>query len=77
VPGDISVTGFDDIAIGRPIVPALTTATSPRAELGRRAWSLLHDAIHGREPTENAVLLPGALPKRQSTGPAPGRPGRV
>jgi LacI family transcriptional regulator len=69
VPGDISVTGFDDIAIGRHVFPALTTATSPRDELGRRAWTLLHDAIRGREPVENAVLLPGTLQKRQSTGP--------
>ena len=71
VPRDISVTGFDDIAIGRHTVPALTTASSPRYELGRQAWHLLHDALQDRRPTENATLLPATLITRASTGPAP------
>jgi DNA-binding LacI/PurR family transcriptional regulator len=71
VPGDISVTGFDDIAIGRHTFPSLTTANSPRDELGRHAWTLLHNAQQGRRPTQNATLLPATLIQRASTGPAP------
>lgn len=69
VPGHVSVTGFDDIAIGRHFFPTITTATSTRDELGRRAWALLHDALNGRVADENAVLLPASLRTRQSTGP--------
>lgn len=73
VPGDISVAGFDDIVIARRFLPTLTTATSPRDELGRLAWLLLHDSINGRAPAEHATLVPATLQRRQSTGPAPTR----
>jgi LacI family transcriptional regulator len=45
VPGEMSVTGFDDIPIARYIAPPLTTIRVDIADLGRRAFSLLHDAI--------------------------------
>ncbi len=66
VPGDVS--GFDDIAIARHVFPALTTATSPRDELGRQAWELLHASLDQRRPAEAVKLLPAALVTRQSTG---------
>ncbi|MEU4341586.1 LacI family DNA-binding transcriptional regulator [Nocardia sp. NPDC023852] len=69
VPSDISVTGFDDITIGRHVHPALTTVDSPRAELGRQAWSLLHAALDQQRSAEVSTLLPTSLIKRQSTGP--------
>ncbi|WP_051023052.1 LacI family DNA-binding transcriptional regulator [Nocardia pneumoniae] len=69
VPTDISVTGFDDITIGRHVPPALTTVASPRDELGRRAWSLLHAALEQQPPAEVSTLLTTSLIKRQSTGP--------
>jgi LacI family transcriptional regulator len=75
VPGDISVTGFDDIVIGRHISPTLTTANSPRHELGRQAWNLLHSSLQKRVCDETATLLPATLIKRQSTGPVVHRPG--
>jgi len=70
VPHDISVAGFDDLVIGRHFFPALTTASSPRDELGRHGWALLQDAINGRAPEKTAVMLAATLHKRQSTGPA-------
>jgi hypothetical protein len=73
VPSDVSVTGFDDIAIGRHTFPNLTTATSPRDELGRRAWALLHAAPEGRAIEESAVMLPARLVVRKSTA-APAAP---
>ncbi|MCF7548601.1 LacI family DNA-binding transcriptional regulator [Pseudonocardia sp. WMMC193] len=73
VPDDISVTGFDDIVIGRHVHPSLTTATSPRGELGRRAWGMLRDALDQRRALVDATLLPAPLVIRDSTGPAPGQ----
>ncbi|HBY5174585.1 TPA: LacI family transcriptional regulator [Klebsiella pneumoniae] len=41
VPGDISVTGFDDIPESRLIQPELTTVRQPGHEMGRAAAKLL------------------------------------
>ena len=45
VPEAISVVGFDDIPIARYVAPPLTTMRVDIAELGRRAFALLLDAI--------------------------------
>jgi LacI family transcriptional regulator len=45
VPDDISVAGFDDIPIARYVTPPLTTIRVDIADLGRRAFGLLLDAI--------------------------------
>ena len=53
VPGDITVVGFDDIPIARYVAPPLTTIGVDIAELGRRAFAVLLDAIArpgAREP---------------------------
>jgi DNA-binding LacI/PurR family transcriptional regulator len=64
VPGDISVTGFDDIPAAAPA--GLTTIRQPLVEKGREAGRLLI------EPgTEREVILPVELVERDSTGPAP------
>lgn len=70
VPSEISVTGFDNITIGRHLDPALTTVDNPRDRLGRRAWSLLQAALDKHPPTNIATLLPTTLVKRTSTCPA-------
>lgn len=71
VPDDISVTGYDDIAIGRHIHPKLTTARTPREELGRVAWQLMHASITGDRADATEALLPAPLVIRDSTGRAP------
>ncbi|GHD14689.1 LacI family DNA-binding transcriptional regulator [Tianweitania populi] len=43
VPGDLSVAGFDGIAIGRMINPVLTTIEMPDVSMGAAAASLLLD----------------------------------
>jgi LacI family transcriptional regulator len=48
VPGDMAVSGFDDIPIARFVAPPLTTIRVDIAELGGRAFALLHDAL--RQP---------------------------
>jgi LacI family transcriptional regulator len=45
VPQSVSVVGFDDIPIARYVAPPLTTMRVDIAELGRRAFALLLDAI--------------------------------
>ena len=47
VPGDISVVGFDGIALGEDLTPILSTITQPNAEMGRRAAGLLVQALAG------------------------------
>lgn len=69
VPQDISVTGFDDIVVAQHLVPALTTISSPKAQLGDRAWTLMKAAL-AKEEIENPPLLPVDVVWRESTGPA-------
>jgi LacI family transcriptional regulator len=53
VPREMSVTGFDDIPIARYVAPPLTTIRVDIADLGRRAFALLLDAI--RQPAAPAA----------------------
>jgi DNA-binding LacI/PurR family transcriptional regulator len=48
VPRDVSVTGFDGIALGRLVHPALATVEQPARAMGVSAISLLLDRIAGR-----------------------------
>jgi DNA-binding LacI/PurR family transcriptional regulator len=62
VPGDISVTGFDDVPVAA--AAGLTTIRQPLVDKGREAGRLL------LEPdTEREVILPVELVARRSTGP--------
>lgn len=73
VPGDVSVVGFDDIAAASWVVPALTTVSQPKAEMGRLAVEYLVRALEdpSGEPAPQTVRLPLSLRVRESTGPAP------
>jgi LacI family transcriptional regulator len=44
VPGQVSLTGFDDIPISRLVSPRLTTMAVHKQELGRRAWELFSES---------------------------------
>ncbi|WP_147275994.1 LacI family DNA-binding transcriptional regulator [Pelagibacterium lacus] len=67
VPRDLSVMGFDDIALADTYVPALTTVHQPREEMGREAMGLLLDIIEKRlaDPVP-VVELPVHLVPRDS-----------
>lgn len=71
VPRDVSVVGFDDSALGRELVPRLTTIRVPAAEMGARAADLLHRAVWGQPGRETLAgtheLFPVELVVREST----------
>jgi LacI family transcriptional regulator, repressor for deo operon, udp, cdd, tsx, nupC, and nupG len=69
VPKDISVTGFDDIEIARHVRPPLTTAVSPKVQLGQRAWLTLRAALRG-EKIPRTEPIPSPVVIRKSTGRA-------
>lgn len=70
VPGDVSVTGFDNISLSEFTNPALTTLNIPREAIGHMAVkALLREGDAPPPPPE--VLLEPELVLRDSTGPAP------
>lgn len=74
VPAEISIAGFDDIAISAFTHPALTTVRLSREEIARLAFRALYasrDGVAGAEFTVKPSLI-----VRRSTGPAPGAHGR-
>jgi len=82
VPGDLSVTGFDDTPLATTVWPELTTIRQPIAEMAREAVRLLFEQIRGRRagtpPQVVHKMLKFTLVKRDSSA-APGSthpPGR-
>jgi LacI family transcriptional regulator len=68
VPGEIAVTGFDDIPVARHLRPQLTTVRQPIQELGATAFDVLRSMIGNNEPAERDVVLPTRLVRRGSCG---------
>lgn len=72
VPEDISVIGFDDIAMAAHANPPLTTIAQPKYRMGRLAMQLLRRMIQGQPSSgEGYTLMESPLIVRESTGPAP------
>lgn len=55
VPGQVSVTGFDDVAVAGDLAPSLTTVRLPMAEMGEQALLL-------------ALKEPSSRPRRRTVG---------
>lgn len=53
VPGQVSVTGFDDVAVAQDLAPGLTTVRLPMSDMGRQALQL-------------ALSPPAKRPRRRS-----------
>ncbi|MEU1269232.1 LacI family DNA-binding transcriptional regulator [Streptomyces sp. NPDC005799] len=68
VPGELSLTGFDEIDLARYSSPPLTTVAVPRGGLGRVAGDALARLMAGDEGIES-VTLPVELRVRGSSGP--------
>ena len=69
VPEDISVVGFDDIAISSFMPPPLTTIRLSRAEIAERAFNSLYGASHRGESQGSTHTVRVELVIRQSTAP--------
>lgn len=68
VPGELSITGFDDIALAAQIRPSLTTMRVDTHEIGRMAALALLDMVGGKARREG-VAVAAELKIRESTGP--------
>ncbi|WP_435970988.1 LacI family DNA-binding transcriptional regulator [Streptomyces sp. Qhu_M48] len=69
VPEDVSVTGFDDLALATAVEPELTTVALPAERIGERGMAALLAVLAG-EPAQPDEL-PVSLVPRGSSGPAP------
>jgi LacI family transcriptional regulator len=67
-PGDISVTGFNDMPFVDRLAPPLTSVRVPQREIGVRAADLLLQQLSGAELDVGEVLLKPTLVVRGSTG---------
>jgi LacI family transcriptional regulator len=68
VPGQVAVTGFDDIPMARHVHPLLTTVRQPIGELGETAFEVLYSMISREKPAERDISLPTRLMCRESCG---------
>jgi len=73
IPQDVSVTGFDDIALASLRQFDLTTIRQERWELGRICLRLVHRRAQDPSLRASREILPPALIVRGSTGEAPRR----
>lgn len=71
VPEQLSVAGFDDIALARQVDPALTTIRQPLVRMAEQAAAIL--TSNNTEDASNARhgCVPATIKIRESTGPAP------
>ena len=67
VPDEIAIMGFNDMEFMATAVPALTSVRTNRYEMGRKAITMLTDAIAGRRPAQTVVDLGFELMVRASS----------
>jgi LacI family transcriptional regulator len=72
VPDDIALAGFDDIAMARYVNPPLTTVNVSIADLGRRGFELLLEALEAGPGAGRRETLPATLVIRESCGSSRG-----
>ena len=69
VPDELSLIGFDDIALDELVVPRLTTICQPAYEMGCRAASLLLERLQDPDRPVERQMLKTYLVERDSTAP--------
>ena len=67
VPEQVSVIGFDDIALAAYTTPPLTTIAQPTYKMGQQAMCMLLDVLAKRGQLQN-VMLQGKVVVRESCG---------
>ncbi len=75
VPRDMSVVGFDDLALSAYYHPALTTIHQPSQEVGKKAVEMLVRLMNGDTSVTPQVMVP-KLVVRRSTAAVTGETGR-
>jgi DNA-binding LacI/PurR family transcriptional regulator len=70
VPGDVAVTGWDDIAMASFTHPTLTTIAADTTALADTALDLLEERIGGFEGLGRHLVVPHRLVIRESAPPA-------
>jgi DNA-binding LacI/PurR family transcriptional regulator len=73
VPGDISITGYDNIFLARMGRVDLTTVEQPAVELGATAVQLLRERIEDGRTEPKHIVLPPRLVVGSTTGPVASR----
>lgn len=73
VPGELSVVGFDDLAIAELASPRLTTIHQPLREMAEQANRLLQLLLDDSPPDVTRIELATSLVVRDSTAPPPPR----
>ena len=67
IPGDVSITGFDDIDLAEVVSPKLTTVHVPHRRMGQAAATLLLETLNGKIAT-HSIELGTELVMRDSLG---------
>ncbi|SDH28699.1 LacI family transcriptional regulator [Sinosporangium album] len=68
VPGDLAITGYDDIEAASLVTPALTTVHNPAREIGRTCARMLLDRLAGDyDDVAREVVLAHRLVVRESS----------
>jgi DNA-binding LacI/PurR family transcriptional regulator len=68
VPEDLSLVGFDDLAIASYTFPLLTTVSQPKQQMGRMAMEIMIKLLSGIDSKTN-IKVEGELIVRESTAP--------
>lgn len=69
VPEDISIVGFDNVEAASVASPPLTTIHQPVREIGMTSARLLIQQIESGKPSDEHVIFPGELIRRDSVIP--------
>lgn len=67
IPEDVSVVGFDDIALATIIEPHLTTIAQPTRQIGEEAAKILIAKINGNENINDKIMIEPEFVIREST----------
>ena len=71
VPDDVSVAGFDDIALAQQVYPRLSTIRQPLSKMAEHAAKILIERSEDGDGDAGSIVVPASLQLRESTGPAP------
>lgn len=67
IPKDIAVAGYDNISLGKLMIPPLTTIAQPTQEIARRAIDLIIEKIQYPHKQRRRIIVEGKLKIRRST----------